>query len=80
MIDPSEPNGEAQRLIDSPVLAHCFEQLERSAMEAAIYARADDDLQRLTSMLRVQVLRSLRQELEALARGPTAPPDRGAVA
>lgn len=74
------PNGEAQMLLDSALLAKIYDDQERAAFERAVYADPGDDLKRLTCMLRVQEIRSLRAELITLAKGSTKPADDGAVA
>jgi hypothetical protein len=75
-----QPNGEAERLINSPLLNKILDGMEASAIEAAVTANPSDDEQRRISAMEVRAIRSLRKQLKALAEPETKPAARGSVA
>ena len=74
------PNGEAERLLNHPLINEIFDELENDAMEVAVQAKASDDETRRTSMNEIRAIRSLRQKLKTLAEGKTKLPKKGDVA
>lgn len=73
---PSERASLAEQLLSNPLFAEIFDALEKSAIEAMIYAK--DDETRFRASLRVREIRSFRQDCEAALRN--TPPQKGAVA
>lgn len=64
-----EPSGEAQTLLDSPLLNEIFDAIEADAFEGIVSAKsADDETRRLLSM-EVQAIRSVRKQLSTRAAG-----------
>lgn len=76
----SQPNGEAEQLLNSKLLNEIFDGLERDAIEDGINADLSDDEQRRISSMEVRAIRSLRGKLQALAEPKTKPAQRGSVA
>lgn len=75
-----EPSGEAQTLLDSPLLQKIFDDLEAEAFEGIIAAKqADDETRRLLSM-EVQAIRSVRRQLAERAAGKAKPRRTGSSA
>ncbi len=74
------PNGEAERLLNHPLINEIFDELESDAMEIAVHAKPSDDETRRTSMNEVRAIRALRQKLKTLSEGKTILPKKGAVA
>lgn len=72
MTTDAQPNGEAEYLLNHPLLAEILSDLEQDAVEQGVNAPADDDQTRRTAMERVRVIRDLRQELRDLAEGSAA--------
>ena len=64
----------AESLIANPLWTELFEMQERHAIEPMIYT--DDQEERRLFALRVQVIRALRHDCEAMLRNTE--PDRGA--
>jgi len=73
---PSERASLAEQLLSNPLFAETFDALEKAATEAMIYTT--DDTERLRLAMRVQTIRSFRQDCEAALRN--TPPQKGAVA
>ncbi len=72
------PNGEAEALLNSPLLKAMLATMEADAVETAVSARPEDDDKRLRAMIRVQVIRNIRQDLRLYAEGKApAPTDAG---
>lgn len=68
-----DPSGEAQTLLDSPMLNDIFDDLEARAFEGIVSAMsADDETRRLLSM-EVQAIRSVRKQLASRAAGKAKP-------
>lgn len=76
----TQPSGHAQQLCDDRLLNEIFDKLEAKAVEAAISAPSSDDEMRLTSVLKVKAIRSVRAELQSLAKGKTNRSTTDAVA
>ncbi len=70
---PNERKALAEQITANPLFTAILDDMERGAIEALIYA---DDQSRLVRQLRVQAIRSFRQDLaEALnTREPKAAP------
>ncbi|MBO6511647.1 MAG: hypothetical protein JJ979_24720 [Roseibium sp.] len=73
-----QPNGEAERLLNHPLIVDTLDQLESEANEAAI--DTDDMVARDNFVREVRVIRELRRKLKTLAEGKTTPPKPRAVA
>ena len=69
------PSGEAQALVNSRLLNLIFDDLERAATEAAIYAPAGDDETRWTRACEVRAIRSVRSNLAGMGAGRIKLPD-----
>ena len=74
------PGGEAEYLLSNQLLKQIFDDLERSAIEAAVNAKSSNDELRATSLQEVRAIRAVRRELQSLAKGKTNPKPRGPVA
>ena len=68
-----QPDGEAERLVNSPKLKVIFEELEKAYMEAGIYA--EDDEIRAAAMAEIRAIRSVREQLHLAAQGKVKLPD-----
>lgn len=66
----------AEQILTNPLFAETFDGLERRAIEATIWAK--DDETRARQAMRVQEIRSFRQDCEAALRNTQ--PQKGAVA
>ena len=74
------PNGEAERLVEHPIINEIFDELERDAMEMSIQSKASDDETRRTMMNEIRAIRALRQKLKSLAKGKIKMSTKGSVA
>ena len=77
-MDTDRPNGEAERLLNHPLLIKILDDLERNAVEVIIHT--DDEPRRSESVWEVRSIRSLRQKLKTLSEGKTILPRKGTVA
>lgn len=68
----NQPSGEAEYLLNHPLLTEILAGLEQEAVEHGVNAPVGDDQTRRTAMERVRVIRDLRQELQSLAEGVAA--------
>lgn len=68
------PNGEAEALLNSPLLKAMFRQMEADAIERAVSAKPGDDDTRRHAMERVQVIRAIRADLRLYAEGKATAP------
>lgn len=64
-----EPSGEAQALLDSPLLNGIFDALESDAIERAMTSKDDDHDTRLFAKKEVEAIRSVREQLTERASG-----------
>ncbi len=71
--------GEARALLENKLLNEILDKLEHEAFETCADAQVSDNELRLTSMLEVNAIRSLRGKLRSLA-DPVKPILRGSVA
>ena len=74
------PLGEAQSLLENPLLQSLFSEMEASAFEDCVDARPDDDERRRIAMQKVQAIRDLRAQLKTLAEGKTKRPQKRTIA
>lgn len=63
------PSGEADRLLNHPILVGIFADLEKTAVERAINAKLGDDETRRNSLAEARAIRSVRQQLSLAAQG-----------
>lgn len=73
---PNERASLAEQLLGNPLFHDIFTALERNAIEAMVWA-ADDEA-RARNAMRVQEIRSFRQDCEAALRN-TQPPKAAVV-
>lgn len=73
-----QPSGEAEYLLNHPLLQDIFGELEHEATEAAI--ETDNTVARDMLVREVRTIRNLRQKLKTLAEGKTTRPQQRAVA
>lgn len=72
-------NGDAEYLLNHPLLNAQFDRMEADAIETAVAAKLNDDETRRNAMERVRAIRSIRQDFRLYAEGKaTAPGDTGA--
>lgn len=76
----NRPNGDAEMLLNHPLINQIFDGLEADAMETSVYANPSDDETRRTAMNEVRAIRALRLKLKTLAEGKTTQPKKGTVA
>lgn len=68
------PNGEAEALLNSPLLKAMLAAMEADAVELAVSAKPSDDDKRRHAMERVQVIRAIRADLRLYAEGKATAP------
>ncbi|CCO44668.1 conserved hypothetical protein [Vibrio nigripulchritudo SOn1] len=78
MAHKASPNGEAERLLNHPLIHQILDDLERDALDAII--NTNDERHRAEHVWEVRSIRSLRQKLKTLAEGKTILPKKGTVA
>lgn len=78
MTSDTQRQGEAEYLINHPLMQELLDGIEHEAIEAGIQAAPDDDDTRRTAAFKVQAIRTLRRQLAGIAQ-PTKPSRRAAV-
>jgi len=72
------PNGEADYLLNHPLINTILNALETDAIDAVI--NTNDEDRRLQHVFEVRAIRALRQKLKTLAEGKARLPTPGTVA
>lgn len=67
-----EPSGEADHLLNHPILTEIYAALERESIEAMLSPDADDQQRRFLSM-EVNAIRSVQRKLAEKASGKVKP-------